>query len=294
MLARLQDKSAFAPIADPPALAGHAARLPAARRRLAALPGEPGPEPVPGRRHGPGQDHPGDRPPARWSARQAAEVPPTLIIAPTSVLGNWRKEIERFAPRACGRWCTRAAGAPRTRRSFKAACRQHDVVLTSFALARLDEKLLRGAAWHRVVVDEAQNIKNPQAAQTRAILKLAAPHRLALTGTPVENRLRDLWSIFNFLNPGYLGKEAQFRKVVRDADPQGPRPDALGDAQEAGRAVHPAPAQDRQADHRRPAGQDRAEDVLHAHAGAGVAVRGGGQGRRASRSRRPRASSAGG
>ena len=64
-----------------------------------------------------------------------------------------------------------------------------------------------------MVVDEAQNIKNPQAAQTRAILKLAAPHRLALTGTPVENRLRDLWAIFNFLNPGYLGKEAQFRKA---------------------------------------------------------------------------------
>jgi len=66
--------------------------------------------------------------------------------------------------------------------------------------------------WQRVVVDEAQNIKNPQAAQTKAILKLSASHRLALTGTPVENRLRDLWSIFNFLNPGYLGKEAQFRK----------------------------------------------------------------------------------
>src|SRR5258708_7538573 len=89
----------------------------------------------------------------------------------------------------------------------------HDVVLTSFALARLDEKLLQSVKWRRGVVDEAQNIKNPQAAQTKAILKLDAPHRLALTGTPVENRLRDLWSIFNFLNPGYLGKEAQFRKT---------------------------------------------------------------------------------
>jgi SNF2 family DNA or RNA helicase len=63
-----------------------------------------------------------------------------------------------------------------------------------------------------VVIDEAQNIKNPKAAQTRAILKLSSQHRLALTGTPVENRLTDLWSIFNFLNPGYLGKEAHFRK----------------------------------------------------------------------------------
>ncbi len=66
--------------------------------------------------------------------------------------------------------------------------------------------------WQRIVLDEAQNIKNPQAAQTKAVLKLQAKHRLALTGTPVENRLLDLWSIFNFLNPGYLGKEAQFRK----------------------------------------------------------------------------------
>src|SRR5439155_1645911 len=98
------------------------------------------------------------------------------------------------------------------KQSFVETCQAHDVILTSFALARLDEKLLQGMKWHRVVVDEAQNIKNPQAAQTRAILKLAAPRRLALTGTPVENRLRDLWSIFNFLNPGYLGKEAQFRK----------------------------------------------------------------------------------
>jgi SNF2 family DNA or RNA helicase len=77
----------------------------------------------------------------------------------------------------------------------------------------MDEKLLRSTTWRRIVVDEAQNIKNPQSAQARAISKLSAEHRLALTGTPVENRLRDLWSIFNFLNPGYLGKEPQFRRA---------------------------------------------------------------------------------
>lgn len=95
---------------------------------------------------------------------------------------------------------------------FKAASLNHDIVITSFTLARKDEKLLSSVEWQRVVLDEAQNIKNPKAAQTRAILKLPAKHRLALTGTPVENRLLDLWSIFNFLNPGYLGKEAHFRK----------------------------------------------------------------------------------
>jgi SNF2 family DNA or RNA helicase len=142
---------------------------------------------------------------------ETASVPPTLVIAPTSVLGNWRKEIERFAPQL-RTLVHQGSTRLKDKRAFVEACQRHDVVLTSFALARLDEKLLQSLQWHRVVVDEAQNIKNPQAAQTRAILKMAAPHRLALTGTPVENRLRDLWSIFNFLNPGYLGKEAQFRK----------------------------------------------------------------------------------
>jgi SNF2 family DNA or RNA helicase len=85
-------------------------------------------------------------------------------------------------------------------------------VITSFALARKDAKLFNGIEWHRIVLDEAQNIKNPKAALTKAILKFNAPHRLALTGTPIENRLMDLWSIFNFLNPGYLGTQAQFRR----------------------------------------------------------------------------------
>ncbi len=136
---------------------------------------------------------------------------PTLLIAPTSVVGNWQKEIAKFAPQLRSMV---HHGSDRLQNSadFQAACQQHDVILTSFTLARKDEKLLSSVTWQRLVLDEAQNIKNPKAAQTKAILKLSAKHRLALTGTPVENRLLDLWSIFNFLNPGYLGKEAQFRK----------------------------------------------------------------------------------
>ncbi len=136
---------------------------------------------------------------------------PTLIIAPTSVVGNWQKEIAKFAPHLK---TMVHHGSSRFQNSadFKAASQEHDVTITSFTLARKDEKLLGSVKWQRVVLDEAQNIKNPKAAQTKAILKLSAKHRLALTGTPVENRLLDLWSIFNFLNPGYLGKEAQFRK----------------------------------------------------------------------------------
>jgi len=97
------------------------------------------------------------------------------------------------------------------------------MLITSYTLARKDNALLTSIDWHRVVLDEAQNIKNPKSAQTKAILKLKSNHRLALTGTPVENRLMDLWSIFNFLNPNYLGKQTQFRKnyelpIQRDND----------------------------------------------------------------------------
>jgi SNF2 family DNA or RNA helicase len=87
------------------------------------------------------------------------------------------------------------------------------MLITSYSLVRRDAKLLSKIKWQRVVLDEAQNIKNPKAAQTKAIFKLEATHRLALTGTPVENRLMDLWSVFNFLNPGYLGTVTQFRKT---------------------------------------------------------------------------------
>ncbi|MBW4498896.1 MAG: DEAD/DEAH box helicase [Scytonema hyalinum WJT4-NPBG1] len=140
-----------------------------------------------------------------------SSVMPTLLIAPTSVVGNWQKEIVKFAPHL-KTMVHHGSNRIQQQADFKAASLQHDVVISSFTLARKDEKLLGSVNWQRVVLDEAQNIKNPKAAQTKAILKLSAKHKLALTGTPVENRLLDLWSIFNFLNPGYLGKEAQFRK----------------------------------------------------------------------------------
>ncbi len=141
----------------------------------------------------------------------ASPMKPTLLIAPTSVVGNWRKEIEKFAPhlRSIVHHGTERA---KNEAEFQLMAQRNDVVITSFSLIRKDLKLIESVDWHRLVLDEAQNIKNPKAEQTKAILKLSAPHRLALTGTPVENRLLDLWSIFNFLNPGYLGKEAQFRK----------------------------------------------------------------------------------
>lgn len=140
-----------------------------------------------------------------------SRVLPTLLIAPTSVVGNWYKEIEKFAPHLKA-IIHHGSDRIQDEEEFKTASLAHALVITSFTLARKDTKLLKSVNWQRLVLDEAQNIKNPKAAQTKAILTLQAKHRLALTGTPVENRLLDLWSIFNFLNPGYLGKEAQFRK----------------------------------------------------------------------------------
>jgi SNF2 family DNA or RNA helicase len=146
-----------------------------------------------------------------------------LLIVPTSVIGNWQKEIDQFAPHLTT-WIHHGSSREQDASAFKTLYEQHDVLITSYTLARKDTKLLGAVHWRRIVLDEAQNIKNPVAAQTKAILKLEADSRLALTGTPVENRLMDLWSIFNFLNPGYLGKQAHFRKtyelpVQRDSDP---------------------------------------------------------------------------
>ncbi len=138
-------------------------------------------------------------------------LPPTLLVAPTSVVGNWYREIQKFAPRLKA---TVHHGSQRSKESkeFKQVCRENDLVITSFTLLRKDIGLFSDIRWHRIVLDEAQNIKNPKADVTKSVLKLSAPHRLALTGTPIENRLLDLWSIFNFLNPGYLGNQTQFRR----------------------------------------------------------------------------------
>ena len=150
---------------------------------------------------------------ARWinEREERTDVLPTLLIAPTSVLGNWQKEIQRFAPHL-KTIIHHGSGRNRHEKEFHKESLTHDVVISSYALARLDAKLFRSVEWERIVLDEAQNIKNPQAAQTKAIAKFQGRHRLALTGTPIENRLMDLWSILNFLNPGYLGTKANFRK----------------------------------------------------------------------------------
>ena len=97
-------------------------------------------------------------------------------------------------------------------KTFAKAVKNKDLVITSYPLVYRDAKTLEGVEWHGVVLDEAQNIKNPQAKQSQAVRQLQADFRIALTGTPVENRLSDLWSIMDFINPGYLGSRQFFQR----------------------------------------------------------------------------------
>lgn len=135
---------------------------------------------------------------------------PVLIICPTSLLGNWQREIQRFAPDLT---LHVHHGVRRLRgEDFLQEAANHDIVLTTYHLAGRDGGDLSAIQWSSVVLDEAQYIKNYRTKQAQSVMKLSAPHRIAMTGTPVENRLAELWSIFHFLNPGYLGSFNAFRQ----------------------------------------------------------------------------------
>ena len=146
----------------------------------------------------------------REGRKSRKRLSPTLLICPVSVVGNWQREAERFAPSL--RVLVHHGPDRSKGRAFAAAARGADLVIATYALAVRDRETLAGAKWERVVLDEAQNIKTNDAKQTRAIRSLAARHRIALTGTPVENRLTDLHSIMDFLNPGLLGPAATFKR----------------------------------------------------------------------------------
>ncbi|WP_446216246.1 SNF2-related protein [Micromonospora sp. IBHARD004] len=138
------------------------------------------------------------------------EAGPTLLVCPMSLVGNWQREAARFTP---GLRVHVHHGAERARGAeFRAAVHGADLVLTTYSVAARDAFALAGIDWHRVVVDEAQAIKNASTRQAEAVRSLPARHRVAVTGTPVENRLADLWSIMQFANPGLLGPAATFRK----------------------------------------------------------------------------------
>ncbi|GAC1417017.1 MAG: hypothetical protein NVSMB5_07400 [Candidatus Velthaea sp.] len=140
--------------------------------------------------------------------KQLEGAAPSLVIAPTSVTHTWESEIRRFAPELTT--LRLQSGSDRAARFEE--IENHDVVITSYALARLDAAQLERFNFRTLILDEAQNAKNPSSQIAKVVRNLRADHRLALTGTPVENSLRDLWAIFAFVEPGLLGSEASFRR----------------------------------------------------------------------------------
>ena len=135
---------------------------------------------------------------------------PTLLVCPTSVLGNWEREVNKFAPSLK---ILQYHGDKRPKgKAFLEAVKNHDLIVTSYSLLHRDIKSLQSVSWQIIVLDEAQNVKNPEAKQSKAVRQLEATFRIALTGTPVENRLQELWSILDFLNPGYLGNRQFFQR----------------------------------------------------------------------------------
>jgi SNF2 family DNA or RNA helicase len=138
------------------------------------------------------------------------EPHPALLVCPTSVVANWRREVERFAPGL--RVLVHHGGSRHEGEAFLQALGGHDIVITSYGTARRDAEVLQQVRWSDLILDEAQNIKNPSAKQSQAVRRFDARNRVALTGTPVENHLTELWSVLEFLNPGYLGSFEQFRQ----------------------------------------------------------------------------------
>ncbi len=130
---------------------------------------------------------------------------PTLVVAPTTVVFNWEAEIEKFAPSLT---CLKLQGGER--KQFFKNIKDYDVVITSYALVRRDIEKLKDINFRYVILDESQNIKNATSQTAQAVKQLTSQHKLALSGTPIENKLEELWSVFDFLMPGFLFSMADF------------------------------------------------------------------------------------
>jgi len=141
--------------------------------------------------------------------RDGKQAKPALVICPASVLHNWRRESERFTPHL--KVLVLESGA--ARHNLRKQIPQYDLIVTNYALLRRDLEALQKFAFSAVVLDEAQFIKNPSAQVTQTVKQLKSTQRLALTGTPLENRLLDLWSITDFIQPGYLGSQEHFQQT---------------------------------------------------------------------------------
>ena len=135
---------------------------------------------------------------------------PALIIAPVSLMGNWRRETERFCP---GLRCLVIHG--KDRHEVADSMAEHDIIVAPYSLLQRDKERWLEAQWHIVVLDEAQNIKNASTHAAQVVGQLQTRHRLCLSGTPMENHLGEIWSLFHFLMPGFLGSQARFKELFR-------------------------------------------------------------------------------
>jgi superfamily II DNA or RNA helicase len=150
-----------------------------------------------------------------WLRERDPAGGPVLVVCPASVVHNWQREAERFTPEL--RVLVLSSGEER--HALRREVPHHDMVITNYALLRRDIERWRAIPLRAAILDEAQNVKNPGAAVSRAVLELNARLRLALTGTPIENRALDLWSIMQFVNPGYLGRRTAFAAHYDRPDP---------------------------------------------------------------------------
>ncbi len=152
---------------------------------------------------------------------------PSLLVIPASLLGNWRREAERFAPSLALRFLHPAETDRETLADIAAAPARHldgvDLAVTTYAMVQR-QPWLAEMQWRLVILDEAQAVKNPATRQSRAVRKLPARARVALTGTPIENRLGDLWALFDFLNPGLLGSRDVFDGFVKELQQRDEQP----------------------------------------------------------------------
>ena len=147
-----------------------------------------------------------------WRKQQRGQEP-ILVVCPVSVLGNWRREFHRFAPNLDVE-LHHGKARLRTTEEFANMNAAHDVILTSYSLLQRDEELFQGCDYGGIILDEAQNIKNPNTRQSKSARSLRGGFRLVLTGTPLENRPLDLWTIMDFLNEGLLGNKSNFLKTL--------------------------------------------------------------------------------
>jgi non-specific serine/threonine protein kinase len=153
----------------------------------------------------------------KYRHRAAEPSTPTLLVVPTSLIGNWRNELRKFAPGLNFRIIHRSLGEncyPSLGEALRADGQPPDLIITTYGMVnRLPD--VQDYGWSCVVADEAQAIKNAETRQSRSLRKLNAPLKLALTGTPIENNLGDLWSIFDFACPGLLGSRSEFKLAIQ-------------------------------------------------------------------------------